>query len=212
MEKNTQKINGWDQAYQKEPQQFTEPEKICSLTDTLFPKYGVKRILDLGCGNGRHLVYYGKKGYQIFGSDLSGWGLLAARQWTNKEKISTPLTMADMQYIPFADNSFDAIISFRVIQHNLFADILATFKEIERVLRKDGLLVMDLLRHDPNSERLKDSDILEPHTHAPRSGTEKGMPHHTFTKTEIFQILNSWNIKFFDASTEKRHSIIIAQR
>ncbi len=212
MEKNTQKINGWDQAYKKEPQQFTEPEKICSLTDTLFPKYGVKRILDLGCGNGRHLVYYGKKGYQIFGSDLSGWGLQAAQQWTYKEKISTPLTLADMQYLPFSDDSFDAIISFRVIQHNLFADILATFKEIERVLRKDGLLVMDLLRHDPNSERLKDSDILEPGTHAPRSGTEKGMPHHAFTKTEIFQILNTWNIKLFDASTEKRHSIIIAQR
>lgn len=212
MEKNTRKINGWDQAYKKEPQQFTEPEKICSLAETLFSKHGVKRILDLGCGNGRHLVYFGKKGYQIFGSDLSGWGLLAAQQWTSQENISTPLTLADMQYIPFAENSFDAIISFRVIQHNLFADILSTFKEIERVLRKDGLLVMDLLRYDPDSERLKNSDELEPHTHAPKSGLEKGMPHHAFTKSEIFQILNTWNIKFFDASTEKRHSVVIAQK
>ena len=212
MEKNTKKINGWDQAYKEEPQQFTEPEKICALTDTLFPKYGVKRILDLGCGNGRHLVYFGKKGYQIFGSDLSGWGLQAAQQWTNQEKISAPLTLADMQYLPFADNSFDAIISFRVIQHNLFTDIQATFKEIERLLRKDGLLVIDLLRYDPDSERFKNSDLIEPRTYAPRSGTEKGMPHHAFTKEEIFEILNKWNIKFFDSSTEKRHSTIIAQK
>ncbi len=212
MEKNTHKINGWDQAYKKEPQQFTEPEKICSLADTLFPKYGVKRILDLGCGNGRHLVYFGKKGYQIFGSDLSGWGLQAAQQWTNQEKIPILLTLADMQYLPFAENSFDAIISFRVIQHNLFVDIQATFKEIERVLRKDGLLVIDLLRYDPDSERFNNSDLIEPRTYAPRSGTEKGMPHHAFTKEEIFEILNKWNIKFFDSSTEKRHSTIIAQK
>ena len=212
MVNNTQKINGWDQAYKKEPQQFTEPEKICSLADTLFQKYSVKRILNLGCGNGRHLVYFGEKGYQIFGSDLSGWGLLAAQQWTKQEKISAPLTLSDMQYIPFAENSFDAIISFRVIQHNLFADILATFKEIERVLRKDGLLVIDLLRYDPNSKRMEDSDMLEPRTYAPRSGLEKGMPHHAFTKAEVFEILHTWNIKFFDVSSEKRHSTIIAQR
>jgi len=212
MKKNAKKINGWDKAYKKNPQQFTEPEKICTLADVIFPKYGVSRILDLGCGNGRHLVYFGKSGYQVFGSDLSGWGLQAASTWLIQEKIPSRLALADMQYLPFADGSFDAIISFKVIQHNLAADIQATFREIERVLCSDGLLVMDLLRYDPDSERLKNSVMVEPHTFFPKSGTEKGMPHHAFTKIEVFELLHSWKIKFFNTQQDKKHFTIIAQK
>ena len=212
MKKIGGKINGWDAAYQKNPQQFTEPDRICTLADVLFPKYGVKRILDLGCGNGRHLVYFGKAGYQVYGSDLSDWGLKAASRWLGEEEISSRLALADMQVLPFANASFDAILSFRVLQYNLFADIRATFLEIERVLRPDGLLVMDLLRFDPDSDRFKKAIMVEPHTYVLRSGTERGMPHHTFTKAEVFELLQNWKIKFFNTQQDKKHFTIIAQR
>ncbi|MGV8026267.1 MAG: class I SAM-dependent methyltransferase [Anaerolineaceae bacterium] len=212
MKKIAGKINGWDKAYKKNPQQFTEPEKICALTDVLFPKYGVHRILDLGCGNGRHLVYFGKAGYQVFGTDLSGWGLQAASTWVSQENIPSRLALADMQSLPFANGSFDAIISFKVIQHNLEVDIQATFREIERVLRSDGLLVIDLLRYDPDSERFKKSAMVEPHTFIPKSGLEKGMPHHAFTKAEVFDLLQSWKIKFFNTQQDKKHYTIVAQK
>ncbi|HOJ01076.1 MAG TPA: class I SAM-dependent methyltransferase [Anaerolineaceae bacterium] len=212
MKKIAGKINGWDKAYKKEPQQFVEPEKICSLADILFKKYGVKRILDLGCGNGRHLVYFGKAGYEVYGSDLSGWGLQAASTWLRKESIPSRLSLADMQVLPFKDESFDAIISFRVIQHNLFADIQATFKELERILRKDGLFIGDVLKYDPESDRFKEWEMVEPNTFVPRSGTEKGMPHHAFTKKEVFDLLSAWKIQFFNTPPGKHHFDIIAQK
>ena len=212
MKKIAGKINGWDGAYKKNPQQFTEPEKICSLLDTMFPKYGVNRVLDLGCGNGRHLVYFEKGGYQTYGTDLSGWGLQAARHWLSQEQLPARLALADMQVLPFETHSFDAIISFKVIQHNLFVDIQATFKELARVIRPGGLLVMDLLCYDPDSERFKNATILEPHTYAPKTGTEKGMPHHAFTKTEVFHLLHNWKIKFFNTQADKKHYTVIAQK
>lgn len=209
---SSKKINGWDAAYREKPQQFTEPESICTLLDTLFPKYGVKRVLDLGCGNGRHLVYFGKTGYEIHGSDLSGWGLLAAKDWLAKEKLPTRLALADMQYLPYQEGCFDAIISFRVIQHNLLADILGTFKELERMLRPGGLLVIDLLRYDPDSTRWENARLLEERTFAPTKGQEMGMPHHAFTKSEIFHILQRWQIKFFATQRDQKHYTIIAQK
>ncbi|HAF60968.1 MAG TPA: hypothetical protein DCK95_01420 [Anaerolineaceae bacterium] len=212
MQNSKKKINGWDAAYKENPQQFVEPDRICTLLDNLFPKYHVERILDLGCGNGRHLVYFGKSGYQMVGSDLSGWGLQAAQKWMQTENQTARLALADMQALPFAKDSFDAIISFRVIQHNLYADIQQTFQEIRRVLRSEGLLAMDLLRYDPESERFKDAVLAEPHTYIPQSGTEEGMPHHTFTTTEVFQLLHGWKIKFFDTQADQKHFTIIAQK
>lgn len=212
MKQQSGKINGWDAAYKENPQQFTEPETICSLLDTIFPKYKVKRILDLGCGNGRHLVYFGKSGYEIFGSDLSLWGLQAANQWLGRENLPSRLSLGDMQYLPFQDASFDAVISFKVIQHNLFADIEATFLEIGRIMRSGGILAIDLLRYDPNSERFKTSTLVEERTYIPASGTEQGMPHHAFTKTEAFHLLRSWKIRFFNTQPDKKHFTIIAQK
>jgi len=102
MKKIAGKINGWDGAYKKNPQQFTEPEKICSLLDTMFPKYGVNRVLDLGCGNGRHLVYFEKGGYQTYGTDLSGWGLQAAQHWLSQEQLPARLALAELLLGRFA--------------------------------------------------------------------------------------------------------------
>lgn len=212
MKKSKQKINGWDAAYKENPQQFVEPDKVCALLDTLFPKYHIKHILDLGCGNGRHLLYFEKSEHRMVGSDLSWWGLQAARQWLRAERQDARLAQADMQHLPFADGSFDAIISFRVIQHNLYADIQQTFHEIQRVIRSEGLLVIDLLKYNPQSERFKDAVLVEPNTFIPQSGTEKGMPHHAFTTTEVFQLLHGWRIKFFDTQGDEKHFTIIAQK
>ncbi len=212
MKKSKKKINGWDAAYKKNPQQFVEPDNVCALLDKLFPKYHVKRILDLGCGNGRHLVYFEKRGYQMAGSDLSGWGLQAAKEWMHAENQVARLALADMSELPFKDDSFDAIISFRVIQHNLYADIQQTFQEMRRILRSEGLLAIDLLKYNPGSDRFKDAVLAEPNTYIPQSGTEKGMPHHAFTTTEVFQLLHGWKIKFFDTQGDEKHFTVIAQK
>jgi len=68
------------------------------------------------------------------------------------------------------------------------------------------------LCYDPDSDRFKTATVLEPHTYAPKTGTEKGMPHHAFTKTEVFHLLHNWKIKFFNTQADKKHYTVIAQK
>ncbi|MCU0515140.1 MAG: class I SAM-dependent methyltransferase, partial [Anaerolineae bacterium] len=47
------------------------------------------RILDMGCGTGRHLLELGRRGYQVTGVDLSSGMLAQARQAADRENLVT---------------------------------------------------------------------------------------------------------------------------
>ena len=42
-------------------------------------KHGVKRVLDLGCGAGRHCVLLAGSGFEVVGIDVSKYALKMAR-------------------------------------------------------------------------------------------------------------------------------------
>lgn len=37
----------------------------------LFSEKGVSKILDLGCGSGRHVIYLSKHGFDVYGFDVA---------------------------------------------------------------------------------------------------------------------------------------------
>ncbi|WP_277585179.1 class I SAM-dependent methyltransferase [Psychrobacillus antarcticus] len=62
-----------------------------------------------------------------------------ARQRFKKMKVPVKVKVADVQKLNFGDNSFDLIIAESVI---VFTDISSTLKELSRVLKSDGKLIM----------------------------------------------------------------------
>jgi len=55
----------WDKAFKKEGKIFTKPQEDMPKIVKLFKKSGVKKVLDLGCGSGRHVVYLAKNGLKF---------------------------------------------------------------------------------------------------------------------------------------------------
>lgn len=122
------------------------------------------RILDLACGNGRHVRALSCAGYSAVGMDLSRDLLQEAGQ-------SGTFVRADMRTIPFADESFGAVMSF-FTSFGYFKDSdedLAVLNEARRVLIPEGWFLLDFLRAEsvtsnlvPRSERVvKDLRITE---------------------------------------------------
>ncbi|MCD4783233.1 MAG: class I SAM-dependent methyltransferase [Candidatus Eremiobacteraeota bacterium] len=67
------------------------------------------KILDVGCGTGRHSVELAKKGYKMTGIDLSAGMLEKAREAASKEGVEVEFIKADATKFR-ADSRFDAII------------------------------------------------------------------------------------------------------
>jgi SAM-dependent methyltransferase len=98
------------------------------------------RFLDLGCGPGGPLTYVVRKvGCQACGIDVSAKAIDAGRERTASLGLEglVNLREADLnQPMPYADSSFDAVLSLDVILH--LHDRLAAFREVARVLTPAG--------------------------------------------------------------------------
>jgi 2-polyprenyl-3-methyl-5-hydroxy-6-metoxy-1,4-benzoquinol methylase len=70
-----------------------------------------KRILDIGCGTGRHAIELARRGYRVTGFDLSEGQLRRARQKAAAAGVEVEFHCRDATQPHFAD-AFDAAIMF----------------------------------------------------------------------------------------------------
>lgn len=114
----------------------------------LIPEFGGywnladKRVLDLGCGLGGKTIDYARHGArQVVGIDLRHNSLESARDLsqTSGTAAQTGFSLNDAARMPFADDSFDVIISINVLEH--VDDLYHTLRECRRILHPDGVML-----------------------------------------------------------------------
>jgi len=98
-----------------------------------------ERILDVGCGTGRHFAAMLAASSHAFGLDFSAGMLRIAR----RRSPGVPLVVADLQrQFPVRGKSFDAVLCALVGEH--LKDLHLTFREMYEVLRPGGRLVFSV--------------------------------------------------------------------
>ncbi|MBU8871992.1 MAG: class I SAM-dependent methyltransferase [Gemmatimonadales bacterium] len=110
---------------------------------------GLGRILDLGCGQGRHLARLAYGPIPVVGLDLSA-ALLKLAVCQMEGGKCAPLVRGDMLALPFLDNSFSAVLSlFTAFGYcgNL-AQNRPVVEQIAQVLKQGGHWYLDYLNAD----------------------------------------------------------------
>jgi ubiquinone/menaquinone biosynthesis C-methylase UbiE len=93
------------------------------------------RLLEAGCGTGLMLERLRPTGAQLFGADLSGGMLKHARERGHR------VAQASINELPFANDSFDVVCSFKVLAH--VPDIRGAAREMARIVKPGGRLVLE---------------------------------------------------------------------
>jgi SAM-dependent methyltransferase len=173
----------WDEIFRRDGRIFIEPAPLVVQFARELRSGGFLRVLDLGCGSGRHVIHMAGMGLEVYGLDNSPVALSLAAGWLAEQNQTARLSLADAyQSLPFRTNTFDALISTQVIHHALLNTVQATASEIARIVRPGGKILVSV----PVG---KDSGVdfveVEPQTFVPLTGTEKGLPHHFFTPEEL---------------------------
>ena len=93
-----------------------------------------KRVLDAGCGSGRHTYYSSRYGAEVWAVDLGAAIEVAKRN--NAENEAANFVQADLYNLPFAFESFDFIYSIGVLHH--LPDPEGAFRNLLRYLKPGG--------------------------------------------------------------------------
>jgi ubiquinone/menaquinone biosynthesis C-methylase UbiE len=100
--------------------------------------YKFIRVLDVGCASGYMISQIAKEfpKAKYFGVDVYDQAILYGK--SKYPEINFKTAFADN--LPFKNNFFDAIIFYETIEH--VEDPLKTLRELKRVLKKDGVLIL----------------------------------------------------------------------
>lgn len=133
-------------------------EKETGLVEQLVENKG--RVLDLCCGTGRHDVLLAKKGWDIVGADLSKKLLQIAKNKMRKESVNFPIVRCEMQWLPFRDEAFTAVINMFTSFGYLLSEEedLNSLREIARTLKPEGKFLLDIVNRDHMLKIFQDSD------------------------------------------------------
>ena len=132
-----------------------------------FDRLGLRpgeRVLDMGCGAGRHAFEMYRRGADVIAFDQDADELAGVRELfaAMREAGEVPegadadIKEGDALSLPFADGEFDRIVAAEVLEH-IPADI-AAIRELVRVLRPGGTIALTVPRWFPELVCWKLSD------------------------------------------------------
>ncbi|WP_273321022.1 class I SAM-dependent methyltransferase [Vallitalea guaymasensis] len=172
------KSKAWDWSKNEDDSWLIPSIESCYLANSWASK-GFHRFLDLGCGLGRHSIFFAENGFRVNSVDLSEYGINHLNNWAKKEELDIETQVCDMLELPFENDTFDCVIAYNVIYHSDTKGFIKALDEIKRVLKSKGELFITLIskntwsyQHADNYKRIDDNTILRD-----EHETEKDVPH-----------------------------------
>lgn len=105
------------------------------------PVRGLK-VIDVGCGTGRHSIRLADGGAEVHAVDFSEAMLARARRKAGAEQVRFHVHDLKMP-LPFADESFDRVVCGLVIDH--ITNLFDLFVQMRRVCRPNGAVVVSVM-------------------------------------------------------------------
>lgn len=163
------------------------------------------KIIDLGCGIGRHVKFLYEYGLDAYGIDLSDIALETARQIFYKQNLTClndKLFLGSLTKMPFQNNFFDFAVSHGVYDSMPFEVAKSSMQETSRCLKKGALFYLDLVAGDDNNHfpEFCGEEVVD-------TAHEKGTIQSFFNWTKIINLLsNTFIVK--EAFMIKRTSVV----
>lgn len=165
-------IFAWEKEYRH--LQWGCAGSISHITERL-PKES--RVLDVGCGCGRHLLPLSSS-YSTTGIDISFTALTRAKDYLEKQNRKADYATASLTHLPLKGETFDAVICLGVLQHLTEPGRYTAVSEIKRILKSNGLVFLEVFGSQDmrfGGEEVEERTFVRQH----------GILYHYFTLEEV---------------------------
>lgn len=208
-------IEAWNKRWATEEGRagFVEPHsEVLALVPELRAR-GVRSVLDLGCGVGRHSLLLADAGFDVQAMDGSETGLKVLRQNAAARGLALEVRQGDADSLPFADASLDYVLAWDVLYHGNQGDVERRVAEIWRVLKPGGLFqgTMLSLRH----KNYRVGKEVAPNTFV-EDNEDRGHPHFYCGAADMVSLFSGFELLKLGQHIKRRpgswHWNIIAER
>ena len=186
----------WNDHWQAADEKWTTPEP--EVMDWASGFSGASKVLDLGCGVGRHALALARSGHTVDAVDAAPRGLAVIEKAAGDLPIKTHL--AEMTDLPLGDGSVDHVLSWNVIYHGDEEVVRRSIAEIARVLKPGGSFLGTMLskRRVPVEQAKAPGREISANTWVFEGPGDKVHPHYFCDARELlalFTAFEPWRVE-----------------
>jgi SAM-dependent methyltransferase len=147
----------WDKKYQSDSSFFgEEPSRFAlSCYDDYMNKKNVRKILELGCGQGRDTLFFASKGIEVSALDYSRVAIDGLTELAKQKNLLSNIhpSLYDVKdMIPFKNEEFDTVYSHMFFNmHFSWENVRLMFQDIKRVLKGNAFNFFSVRNHNDKS-------------------------------------------------------------
>lgn len=155
---------------------------------------GLNKILDLGCGKGRHSVEFALRGFDVSACDLSPLAIEIVNRKAIDNGVKINTAVCDILALPYEDDAFDCLFGYHVVSHTDTEGLIRAISEIARVVRSGGEIYMDLVSKESKlfqsaRNRIDSNTFIMEEIEA-----EKGLPHCCVDYEDIIKLYKDFEL------------------
>jgi len=176
------------------------------VADFLKDKKG--KILDLGCGSGRHVI--NNPDIKFYGLDFSKEMIKFARENAKNKKINAKFSVSNSRKLPFENNFFDAAIYIAALHCiSLEKEREKSLDELYRVLKKNSqaLITVWSKNHIKLINHPKDATILWK-----KNTEELQRYYYLYDKDELSELLKKTGFEVVSINENEKNIDVVARK
>ena len=210
-------VEAWDKRWATEEGRADwlepHPEVVAMLPELQARR--ARRVLDLGCGVGRHALLLAEHGFTVDAVDGSPNGLAVMRDSAAARGLTLGLHEGLADALPFDDASFDYVLSWNVIHHGTLGDLGRRLGEVWRILKPGGLMQATVLSTRDANYGI--GRVIAPATFVRDRSEEKGHPHCYCDAPTLIGLLAGFELLTMSQQLQERrpgsrHWHVVAER
>lgn len=167
----------WDWSVVSDKKTWLEPCEESYYYAAKWKREGRKSVLDLGCGLGRHSLFFARSGFKTTAVDISGEAIDFVKKSSKENDLDILCKTADMKALPFSNDAFDCVFAMHSAGHCDTEGMYKVMSEIRRVLKPGGAVFMTLCSKETYTYAESGLPKTDENTVVKTEGPEQGVPH-----------------------------------
>jgi tellurite methyltransferase len=182
---------------------WSTPEQWVLGTIPAIRERGGTRVLDLGCGVGRHSLAFAAEGFTVHAVDRSPAGIDRLQEEASGRKLTVHTALTDFTELPYDDGTMDYVLAWNVVYHGTPETVGRALTEVTRVLRPEGLYQSTMLSKR-NAEFGRGDEIAPGAFVQPDGPDDKAYPHLYCDAADLLRLHEGLDLRgAFDAEHQK---------
>jgi len=166
-------------------------KEVIELINTLSPNEK-PRVLDLGCGIGRHAIAFALAGFQVTATDISLVAIDNLIDWAKQLHLSIETKVCNATDDDFQPESYDIVLSYNVIYHGLRFQFKEAIQHVYKLLKNQGIFYFTCPSREDGKYGV--GEMIAPHTYKCEKSITPGDIHYFTDENDLDELINDFRL------------------